>query len=50
MLLSLTLSFIALAQAPQQFNGFVAVPGGQTTIGAEIETTIERMPSPISVR
>jgi formylglycine-generating enzyme required for sulfatase activity len=43
MLLSLTLSVIALAQAPQQFNGFVAVPGGQTTIGAEIETTIERI-------
>ena len=43
MLFSLTLSVIALAQAPQQFNGFVAVPGGQTTIGAEIETTIERI-------
>jgi iron(II)-dependent oxidoreductase len=43
MLFSLTLSVIALAQAPQQFNGFVAVPGGQTTIGAELETTIERI-------
>ena len=43
MLFSLTLSVLALAQAPQQFNGFVAVPGGQTTIGAEVETTIQRI-------
>jgi len=43
MLFSLTLSVIALAQAPQQFSGFVSVPGGQTTIGAELESTIERI-------
>jgi formylglycine-generating enzyme required for sulfatase activity len=43
MLFSLTLSILACAQAPQQLTGFVSVPGGQTTIGAELETTIERI-------
>lgn len=43
MLFSLTLSVLALAQAPQQFPGFVTVPGGKTTIGAEIDTAIERI-------
>ncbi|MFT7516423.1 MAG: sulfatase activating formylglycine-generating enzyme [Myxococcota bacterium] len=43
MLLQITLSIVALAQAPQQFSGFVAVPSGETTIGAELETTIERI-------
>lgn len=41
MLLTILLSLAA--QAPEQRMGFISVPGGETIIGAELETTIERI-------
>jgi formylglycine-generating enzyme required for sulfatase activity len=44
MITTLLLSLpIALLQAPEQRPGLVAIPGGQTLIGAEKDATIERI-------
>jgi sulfatase modifying factor 1 len=44
MITTLLLSLpLALLQAPEQRPGLVAIPGGNTVIGADVESTIERI-------